>query len=160
MFGIGGGEILLIALVAVVLFGTDDLPKNMKKFVNFWRDFRGVTNDLQRGWMDVRDQVTRDIMMERSSAHRAHESDAKNSTSEESSGPSSLEESLAEAEQLSSESTSDDGKPVDAEEAHAGPFVPVPRSAVGSLPRESTFEERIEPLPAQVTPSEDPDKST
>lgn len=160
MFGIGGGEILLIALVAVVLFGTDDLPKNMKKFVQFWRDFRGVTNDLQRGWLDVRDQVTRDIMMEQTPAHRSSESDAKNLTSESSKDSNELEESPAHAEQLSSESAVDEGNSNSPEESHAEPFVPVPRSAVGSLPREANFQERAEPLSEGVTPSGDPDKST
>jgi Sec-independent protein translocase protein TatA len=62
MFGIGGGEILVVALVALLLFGNEDLPKNMRKMVKAWNDFRGVTNDLQRSWLDVRDQVTRDLM--------------------------------------------------------------------------------------------------
>jgi Sec-independent protein translocase protein TatA len=64
MFGIGGGEILVVALVALLLFGNEDLPKNMRKMVKAWNDFRGVTNDLQRSWLDVRDQVTRDLMTE------------------------------------------------------------------------------------------------
>ncbi len=65
MFGIGGGEILVVAIVALLLFGNEDLPKNMRKMVKAWNDFRGVTNDLQRSWLDVRDQVARDIMTER-----------------------------------------------------------------------------------------------
>lgn len=62
MFGIGGGEILVVALIALILFGNEDLPKNMRKIVKAWNDFRGVTNDLQRSWLDVRDQVTRDLL--------------------------------------------------------------------------------------------------
>jgi len=65
MFGIGGGEILVVAIVALLLFGNEDLPKNMRKMVKAWNDFRGVTNDLQRSWLDVRDQVARDIMTDR-----------------------------------------------------------------------------------------------
>lgn len=71
MFGIGGGEILIIAVIAVVLFGTDDLPKNLRKFMKVWSDFRGATHDLQRGWLDVRDKVTRDILSEDSHNHTA-----------------------------------------------------------------------------------------
>lgn len=71
MFGIGGGEILIIAVIAVVLFGTDDLPKNLRKFMKVWSDFRGATHDLQRGWLDVRDKVTRDILSEESYNHTA-----------------------------------------------------------------------------------------
>lgn len=69
MFGIGGGEILIIAVIAVVLFGTNDLPKNLRKFMKMWNDFRGATHDLQRGWLDVRDKVTRDILSEDSTHH-------------------------------------------------------------------------------------------
>lgn len=64
MFGIGGGEVLVVALVALLLFGNEDLPKNMRKMVKAWNNFRGVTNDLQRSWLDVRDQVARDLMTE------------------------------------------------------------------------------------------------
>ncbi|MFZ9520416.1 MAG: twin-arginine translocase TatA/TatE family subunit [Silvanigrellaceae bacterium] len=62
MFGIGGGEIVVVALVALILFGNEDLPKNMKKLVEGWNKFRGVSNDLQRSWLNVRDQVTRDLL--------------------------------------------------------------------------------------------------
>ncbi|NBW80168.1 hypothetical protein EBR21_00290 [bacterium] len=62
MFGVGGGEIVVIALVALILFGNEDLPKNMKKVVEAWNKFRGVSNDLQRSWLNVRDQVTRDLL--------------------------------------------------------------------------------------------------
>ncbi|NBO37222.1 hypothetical protein EBU99_01425 [bacterium] len=65
MFGVGGGEILVIALIAVILFGTEDLPQNMRKFMKAWNNFRGMTNDLQRTWLDVRDQVTRDLLVEK-----------------------------------------------------------------------------------------------
>jgi Sec-independent protein translocase protein TatA len=72
MFGIGGGEILVVALVALLLFGNEDLPKNMRKMVKAWNDFRGVTNNLQRSWLDVRDQVTRDLMTEQPQKSDSH----------------------------------------------------------------------------------------
>lgn len=62
MFGIGGGELIVVALVAILLFGNEELPKNMRKIVKAWNDFRGMSNDLQRSWMEVRDQVTRDLL--------------------------------------------------------------------------------------------------
>lgn len=82
MFGIGGGEVLVVALVALLLFGNEDLPKNMRKMVKAWNNFRGVTNDLQRSWLDVRDQVARDLMTEQphedpSRSHAARSEDSK-----------------------------------------------------------------------------------
>ncbi|NBX15977.1 MAG: hypothetical protein EBR09_01280 [Proteobacteria bacterium] len=75
MFGIGGGEILVVALVALLLFGNEDLPKNMRKMVKAWNDFRGVTNNLQRSWLDVKDQVTRDLMTDQPQKSDSHSKD-------------------------------------------------------------------------------------
>ena len=99
MFGIGGGEILIIAVVAVVIFGTDDLPKNLRKFMKVWGDFRGATHDLQRGWLDVCDKVTRDILNEETSAHHPLVESDKESLDEKSSesdGVSAVAEGLTE----------------------------------------------------------------
>jgi|1048.fasta_scaffold62447_1 Sec-independent protein translocase protein TatA len=86
MFGIGGGEIVVVALVALILFGNEDLPKNMKKLVEGWNKFRGVSNDLQRSWLNVRDQVTRDLL---SDEHpRPPESDSSNPTENQASNVS------------------------------------------------------------------------
>ncbi|MEY4065159.1 MAG: hypothetical protein RIR26_1367 [Pseudomonadota bacterium] len=160
MFGIGGGEILLIALVAVVLFGTDDLPKNMKKFVKVWRDFRGVTNDLQRGWLDVRDQVTRDILMDDTKSHDAHTADLNTSQSKASgvSDPSADVLNAGEVSASDSEGMATTEDPN--QDSSSEPYIPVPRSAAGSMPREMTPCETAEGEPSPIIPSADPDKST
>ncbi|MEY2988403.1 MAG: hypothetical protein RJB13_1924 [Pseudomonadota bacterium] len=121
MFGIGGGEILIIAVVAVVLFGTDDLPKNLRKFMKVWNDFRGATTDLQRGWFDVRDKVTRDILNESTNAHpmiESKENKADSQFSEDVGDPSSKVEGLTENTIL------------DAAEQSS---IPTPRKADGSV---------------------------
>jgi Sec-independent protein translocase protein TatA len=123
MFGIGGGEILIIAVIAVVLFGTDDLPKNLRKFMKMWNDFRGATHDLQRGWLDVRDKVTRDILNEESGSHQpVPESHVSVSDGGEA---SSGEVHPSEAEGLTENTITEDTE-------HS--TLPVPRRAEGTFP--------------------------
>jgi Sec-independent protein translocase protein TatA len=62
MFGLGMGEIILIAIIAIVLFGTDDLPKNLRKVAKGVNDIKKVAGDAQRSWNEVKDDVTRTIM--------------------------------------------------------------------------------------------------
>lgn len=83
MFGVGGGEIVVLALIALVLFGNEDLPKNMRKLFKAWNNFRGVTNDLQRSWLDVRDQVTRDLLTDQSSLSNPQQLGEKSESSKE-----------------------------------------------------------------------------
>jgi len=156
MFGVGGGEILVIALVAVILFGTDDLPKNMQKFMKAWNNFRGMTNDLQRSWLDVRDQVTRDILTERP-AQNAHQSVA-----EESSEAQSRETSLDSA-QTKQEA---DVAPVEAlgdetvyQESNDVADLPSPRVAIGSL-AQGELEVSSPHENNALSSAVDPDKST
>lgn len=156
MFGVGGGEILVIALVAVILFGTEDLPKNMQKFMKAWNNFRGVTNDLQRSWLDVRDQVTRDILTERP-AQNAHQSVA-----EESSEAESLETSL-ESEHPKSEA---DVAPAEAlgdktvyQESIDVDHLPSVRVAIGSL-AQGELESSSSDDNTVVSSAVNPDKST
>lgn len=120
MFGIGGGEILIIAVIAVVLFGTDDLPQNLRKFMKMWNDFRGATNDLQRGWFDVRDKVTRDILNEGTHAHPMIESGDDNAEN----SPTAGDGASSGAEGLMENTIADSSQP---------PSVPAPRRADGSV---------------------------
>ena len=62
MFSLGGSEILLLALVALVLFGNQSLPANMKKLVKGLNEVKKVAGDAQRSWNEVRDDITRQIM--------------------------------------------------------------------------------------------------
>ena len=73
MFGLGMGEIVLIVIVAIVLFGTDDLPKNLRKMAKGVNEFKKVASDAQRSWIEVKDDVTRTIM------HADLEKDIRNS---------------------------------------------------------------------------------
>jgi TatA/E family protein of Tat protein translocase len=73
MFGLGIGEIVLIAIIAIVLFGKEDLPKNLRKVAKGVNEFKKVASDAQRSWMEVKDDVTRTIM------HADLEQDIRNS---------------------------------------------------------------------------------
>ena len=61
MFGLGGGEILVIVVIALVLFGKEDLPQTLKKMSKGFNEFKKVANDAQRSWNEVRDDVARTI---------------------------------------------------------------------------------------------------
>lgn len=64
MFGLGFGEILIIALLAILLFGNDKLPQNLKKAAKGLSDLKRITGDAQRQWTDMRDDVARTLLTE------------------------------------------------------------------------------------------------
>ena len=47
MFGIGGGEIIFIILIALMLFGTDKLPETMRGFAKILAQLKNATNDIK-----------------------------------------------------------------------------------------------------------------
>ena len=47
MFNVGGPEIVVILLVALVILGPDQLPKAMRTFGNVMAEIRKVTGGLQ-----------------------------------------------------------------------------------------------------------------
>ena len=47
MFGLGVTEVLIIVLVAVLVFGPDQLPKVVKQLGQGMREFKRTTSDLQ-----------------------------------------------------------------------------------------------------------------
>ena len=67
MFGFSGGELLLIALIALLLFGNDKLPENMKKMIKGLNQAKKVAKDVQDSWHEVKVDVQRSIMLEEES---------------------------------------------------------------------------------------------
>ncbi|APJ02507.1 twin-arginine translocase TatA/TatE family subunit [Silvanigrella aquatica] len=64
MFGFSGGEILLIALIALILFGNDKLPDNMKKMIKGLNQAKKMAKEVQVSWQDVKTDVQRSINFE------------------------------------------------------------------------------------------------
>jgi TatA/E family protein of Tat protein translocase len=64
VFSLGGSEILVLAVIALLLFGNKNLPENMKKMVKGLNEVKKVANDAQRSWTEIRNDVTRQIMAE------------------------------------------------------------------------------------------------
>ncbi|WGL61492.1 twin-arginine translocase TatA/TatE family subunit [Pigmentibacter sp. JX0631] len=67
MFGFSSGELLLIALIALLLFGNDKLPENMKKMIKGLNQAKKVAKDVQDSWHEVKIDVQRSIMLEEES---------------------------------------------------------------------------------------------
>ena len=67
MFGFSSGELLLIALIALLLFGNDKLPENMKKMIKGLNQAKKVAKDVQDSWQEVKIDVQRSIMLEEES---------------------------------------------------------------------------------------------
>ncbi len=64
VFSLGGSEILVLAFIALLLFGNKNLPQTMKKMVKGLNEVKKVASDAQRSWHEVRDDMTRQIMLE------------------------------------------------------------------------------------------------
>ena len=47
MFGIGGTELLIIALIALLVLGPDNLPEMMKKLARVIRDVRRASDEVR-----------------------------------------------------------------------------------------------------------------
>lgn len=61
MFGFSGGEILLIALIALILFGNENLPQNIKKFLKGWNQTKKVAIDLQQSWHEIKIDIQNNV---------------------------------------------------------------------------------------------------
>ncbi|WP_338636355.1 twin-arginine translocase TatA/TatE family subunit [Spirobacillus cienkowskii] len=64
MFGFSGSEILLIAVIALILFGNDKLPENMKKMIKGLNQAKKVTRDVQNSWQEVKNDVQSSLLLE------------------------------------------------------------------------------------------------
>ena len=47
MFGLGGGEIFIIALLAILLIGPKDLPKLAQQIGRWYRQFKNAVQDVK-----------------------------------------------------------------------------------------------------------------
>lgn len=54
MFGIGGPELTLILLLALIFFGPRKLPELMRSLGHAVNEFRRAARDVERDFMDLR----------------------------------------------------------------------------------------------------------
>lgn len=47
MFGIGGGELVFIILIALMLFGTDKIPEAARTFAKVMAQIKNASNDIK-----------------------------------------------------------------------------------------------------------------
>lgn len=47
MFGLGGGELVLVILLAIILIGPKDIPKVASQVGRIFAQFKGAANDLK-----------------------------------------------------------------------------------------------------------------
>jgi sec-independent protein translocase protein TatA len=60
MFGLNPGELMIVAVIAILLFGSK-LPEVAKSLGGSYREFRRGLNDMQKQFQDVEREVTRAI---------------------------------------------------------------------------------------------------
>ena len=61
MFDIGGGELILIILAVIVLFGPKKLPEIMKTAAKGIRQFKKAQADLNEQFRSVKEEVDKEI---------------------------------------------------------------------------------------------------
>lgn len=64
MFGLSSGEILIIALLALLLFGKDELPNVVRKAAKGVSELKKASTTAQRQWQVVKDDVARSLLLE------------------------------------------------------------------------------------------------
>ncbi len=61
MFGFSAGEMLLIAFIALILFGNEKLPQNIKKFLKGWNQTKKVALDMQNSWHEIKTDIKNNV---------------------------------------------------------------------------------------------------
>jgi len=64
MLGLSISEILLIALIALVLFGNEKLPENLRKFAKAFAKAKSVLFDMNNSWQEVKSDIKKNIVLE------------------------------------------------------------------------------------------------
>lgn len=64
MLGFSIGELVLIGFIGIILFGDKNLPSHLRKLVTWISAARGFAAETQRSWLDVKSQVTRNLLLE------------------------------------------------------------------------------------------------
>lgn len=64
MFGLSAGEILVIAIIALVLFGNEKLPENLKKLAAGAVKAKAFLSDITFTWYEIKKNIKNNIEFE------------------------------------------------------------------------------------------------
>ncbi|QDV64423.1 Sec-independent protein translocase subunit TatA/TatB [Crateriforma conspicua] len=74
MFGLSPFSLILIAIIAIMLFGSD-LPEVARKFGSRYREFRRSINDVQQQFREIQRETSDALKVDTSDDHRRAELD-------------------------------------------------------------------------------------
>ena len=61
MFGLGGGELLLVAFMALIFIGPKKLPELARGLGQGIREFKGAVDGVKEEMNDAKDKVDKDV---------------------------------------------------------------------------------------------------
>lgn len=64
MFGLSAGEILFIGVIALVLFGNEKLPENLKKLAVGTKKIKSFLSDITFTWYEIKKDIKHNIEFE------------------------------------------------------------------------------------------------
>ena len=64
MLGLSFSEILVIAVIALILFGNEKLPQNIKKFAQGFTKAKSFLFDVNHSWQEVKADIKKNIILE------------------------------------------------------------------------------------------------
>lgn len=64
MFGLSAGEILFIGVIALVLFGNEKLPENLKKLASGTKKIKSFLSDITFTWYEIKKDIKHNIEFE------------------------------------------------------------------------------------------------
>jgi sec-independent protein translocase protein TatA len=80
LFGLGGLEIVLIALVVLVLFGAKKIPELMKGFGKGVKDMKDEFNGVTDGLDDIKSDISEGVDLEPTKSRRKNRRNKKGSS--------------------------------------------------------------------------------
>ncbi|MEQ1565716.1 MAG: Sec-independent protein translocase protein TatB [Myxococcota bacterium] len=95
MFGLGTGEMLLIAVVAVLVIGPDRLPQAMRQLGRWYGQVRRTADDLRRAFVLEADRQDASERYKQLQERRKAQQEARKKAAEEAGGTPQLDPAAA-----------------------------------------------------------------
>lgn len=64
MFGLSAAEIIIIGIIALVLFGNEKLPENLKKLATAASRVKGFLSNITFTWYEIKKDIKKNIEFE------------------------------------------------------------------------------------------------